>query len=702
MAINKRMNLSGLNKEKIFLLVVLACIFMISENPDYKIAYILSFLIVTVSLFYKIGFNKSPLGIWSGINLTIPVSLSVFPYFHVQEIVLVVVCILNYLVWSRKDNKPLAYHKLLIYVIVINILLNDSSYEVSFMLFVCLVFAGLMIIKFNNILIKLLSVIIPVFIFCLLTNNILVNTIDLLFSRITEPTFSSTTQIGSSSSKSSIFGKNKKVELNNRILFYVKGEVPDSLYLYRENDPVISLSEDKVTWSTYSKFYTEKDYIFSDNYKEGGRFYVPEPDYAYWDNSIFYFHNKNKRYFFSDANWDVPVYIKFKPLFLMSIYNKESLINEKLTVHNDISIIKDKKRFSYDSFFIYKEKNTNKKTMDITFYSDTNTFHPATFNKVNIISGFGKYYELSNNSIVFRAGLQPVTIRFFYNDNEYISKRVPTFQELSLPENSIGLESALESVLKEAKVNPEDSIQEKINKIRQFFNANYLYTLNLMYKDKPRTLTDFLLRDRQGHCEFFATTTALLLRKAGIPTQYQTGIVLEKTGKDTYTGYSKKAHAWTLYWDGRGWKELDTTVSNEAFSPIEKIINMNSLNINIVSAVENGFKSVKGIVSNDKNNDEKSDFVGFIVNHQFKIILFVLIFLSMITFILCFKLIKHRKKYRIMLLERKLRKELAEYIKKYPKPDYLPWRIWAEESGEIFCIEKVKEFYNNVYIIKNK
>jgi len=699
MAINTKMNMSELNKEKLLLLVVLVSVFLISGNPDYKIAYMISFLIVAVSFFYKVKINKRSLGIWSGINLTIPVSLSMFPYFHVQETVLVVVCILNYLLWSKKENKPWTYHKLLIYAIFLNILLNDSSYEASFMLLVCLVFTALMIVKFNNIILKLLAFIIPVFIFCLLTNNVLVNSINLIFSKITEPTFSSTTQIGSSSSKWSMFGKNKKVELNNRILFYVKGEAPDSMYLYRENNPVISLSEDKVTWSTYSKFHVEKDYIFSEYSEKGGRYYVSEPEYAYFDNSIFYFQHKNNIYFFSSGNWDVPIYIKFKSLFLMSIYNRESIINEQFKMNNNFSVIKDKKRFSYDPFYLYKVKKTSKKTMDLTFYTETNVFHPANFDEVKIVSGIGKYYDLLSSSIVFRAGSKPVTVRFSYNDNEYVSKRVPTFQELSLPENSIGLESALESVLKEAKVNPDDSIQEKINKIRRFFNTNYQYTLNLMYKDNPRTLTDFLLRDRQGHCEFFATTTALLLRKAGIPTQYQTGIVLEKTGEDTYTGYSKKAHAWTLYWDGRGWKELDTTVSNEAFSPIEKIINMNSLNINIVSAVEKGFKSVKGIVSKDRNNDKEPDFVGFIANHKVKITLFVLIPLSIITLIVCLKIIKQRRKYRIMLLERKLRKELFVYLKKYPKPDYLPWRIWAEGIGEDFCVEKVKYFYDKIYII---
>lgn len=77
-------------------------------------------------------------------------------------------------------------------------------------------------------------------------------------------------------------------------------------------------------------------------------------------------------------------------------------------------------------------------------------------------------------------------------------------------------------------------------------------------------LAEFLLQTRRGHCEYFATATALLLREAGVPTRYAVGFaVLEySTLERTYVVRARHAHAWTLVWNGDRWVELDTTPSS--------------------------------------------------------------------------------------------------------------------------------------------
>jgi protein-glutamine gamma-glutamyltransferase len=71
----------------------------------------------------------------------------------------------------------------------------------------------------------------------------------------------------------------------------------------------------------------------------------------------------------------------------------------------------------------------------------------------------------------------------------------------------------------------------------------------------------FLKRTRAGHCEYFATSAALILRKAGIPTRYAMGYaVVEPAGaRGSYRIRERHAHSWVLaYVDGR-WMDFDPT-----------------------------------------------------------------------------------------------------------------------------------------------
>ncbi len=74
-------------------------------------------------------------------------------------------------------------------------------------------------------------------------------------------------------------------------------------------------------------------------------------------------------------------------------------------------------------------------------------------------------------------------------------------------------------------------------------------------------LGEFMTRTHSGHCEYFASAAALLLRAAGIPSRYATGFaVMERSGlEDAYVVRSRHAHAWTRAWVGGRWIDLDTT-----------------------------------------------------------------------------------------------------------------------------------------------
>lgn len=76
-------------------------------------------------------------------------------------------------------------------------------------------------------------------------------------------------------------------------------------------------------------------------------------------------------------------------------------------------------------------------------------------------------------------------------------------------------------------------------------------------------LSFFLLKNRRGHCEYFATATVLLLRQAGIPARYVYGWSVQEAekGSNRFIVRERHAHAWCMYWSeaAKAWVDLDTT-----------------------------------------------------------------------------------------------------------------------------------------------
>jgi hypothetical protein len=104
--------------------------------------------------------------------------------------------------------------------------------------------------------------------------------------------------------------------------------------------------------------------------------------------------------------------------------------------------------------------------------------------------------------------------------------------------------------------------REALRRVRTLF-AGYRYAT---YRDTPpaegmTAIGDFLERSRRGHCEYFATATALLLRAAGVPTRYATGFAMLEysTLEQAYVVRARHAHAWTRAWIDGQWIDVDTT-----------------------------------------------------------------------------------------------------------------------------------------------
>lgn len=107
------------------------------------------------------------------------------------------------------------------------------------------------------------------------------------------------------------------------------------------------------------------------------------------------------------------------------------------------------------------------------------------------------------------------------------------------------------------------SQQQILSSVKNFFKQNFRYSLTRRRYLRRNYLEDFLFVSRHGHCEFFATSTVLLLRTLGIPARYAVGYYIDEYSnlEGQYIGRSRDAHSWVVAYVNDKWQIVDTTPS---------------------------------------------------------------------------------------------------------------------------------------------
>jgi protein-glutamine gamma-glutamyltransferase len=100
--------------------------------------------------------------------------------------------------------------------------------------------------------------------------------------------------------------------------------------------------------------------------------------------------------------------------------------------------------------------------------------------------------------------------------------------------------------------------------IEKHLRDNYGYTTTLLSDSVPDPLANFLFERKKGHCEYFASAMAVMLRTLGIPsrvaTGFESGVFNPMTG--WYMVRTSDAHSWVeAYLPARGWTTFDPTPS---------------------------------------------------------------------------------------------------------------------------------------------
>jgi len=111
--------------------------------------------------------------------------------------------------------------------------------------------------------------------------------------------------------------------------------------------------------------------------------------------------------------------------------------------------------------------------------------------------------------------------------------------------------------------------KDKANAIRRMLrkDGGYAYGLSSKSGDAERPLDHFLFVSKNGHCEFYSTAMAIMLRTVGVPTRNVTGFVGASYNRfgEFYVVRQGDAHSWVeVYLGGRGWVTYDPTPAGGA------------------------------------------------------------------------------------------------------------------------------------------
>jgi transglutaminase-like putative cysteine protease len=133
----------------------------------------------------------------------------------------------------------------------------------------------------------------------------------------------------------------------------------------------------------------------------------------------------------------------------------------------------------------------------------------------------------------------------------------PYFQ---LPELDPRIPQLAQRLTAHAPATPEAKAQA----VQSYLHSSYRYSRDLRGTSNEHPLEDFLFERRTGHCEFFSTAMAVLLRTQGVATRNVTGYIggrLNTFGGENYYAVTQSdAHSWVeVYVPDRGWLTFDPT-----------------------------------------------------------------------------------------------------------------------------------------------
>ena len=130
-------------------------------------------------------------------------------------------------------------------------------------------------------------------------------------------------------------------------------------------------------------------------------------------------------------------------------------------------------------------------------------------------------------------------------------------QYLKLPPLDVRISKLAEEITAKAPSNYDKAVA-----VEQYLSTHFRYTLELPSSVPLDPLANFLFERKRGHCEYFASSMAVMLRSLLIPSRIVTGFrggeFNDLTGQ--FVVRASDAHSWVeAYFPGSGWISFDPT-----------------------------------------------------------------------------------------------------------------------------------------------
>lgn len=153
----------------------------------------------------------------------------------------------------------------------------------------------------------------------------------------------------------------------------------------------------------------------------------------------------------------------------------------------------------------------------------------------------------------------------------FLPQALALYLELPKPELDPRIRTLANQIVGSASNN-----YDKAAAIEQYLRNHYEYTLQLPQVRVHDPIANFLFNRKRGHCEYFASSMAVMLRMLGIPSRVVNGFRSDEFNDITgnYIVRAKDAHSWVeAYFPGYGWQTFDPTPAgnSESSQPLGRL-----------------------------------------------------------------------------------------------------------------------------------
>ncbi len=193
------------------------------------------------------------------------------------------------------------------------------------------------------------------------------------------------------------------------------------------------------------------------------------------------------------------------------------------------------------------------------YYNFSNLFSPK-LDSCFYRSSFAKNQNYPGLPFTYSVHTAISSTEVLKNSKDNWPERIPMKHYLQLPSKKIS--KRLRELAKTLTESAKDPYKKAIL-LRNYLRTNYKYKQSSEKTPPGREAVDFFMFNlKEGHCEYFASSMAVLARLCGLPARVVTGF-----SPGNYNALTKifeiheyHAHAWTqIFFEQYGWLTLDAT-----------------------------------------------------------------------------------------------------------------------------------------------